>query len=629
MRRISIKFYLSLLIIFSLSLLSTLSAQTTQEILAKNIEARGGIKQLSKIKTLKYSGTFKETGLNADLTLFFKNPNKLLFDLKMGDVKAKIGYDGRTLWKQFPGRAPRPMPKNSDKLIIAYAEHHEFLFTHRKKGYELELAGEENFEGTDVFKIKVIPEDNDQIYLLIDREKYIVVSCFLESPQGDKDVFFLRDFKDTDGILLPHTIKARKTNGEITNLTFDRIEANVEIDDSLFRLPKSSSDKKAQEEGIERPPLEYSYRIPEQVDDGWKTASLTDVGMNTEPMIELMNNLLNRNDHFTHSILIIKNGKLVFEEYFKGKNLVVNKDTMQNIVSPEGDLLTKEMNFDRDTLHFQASVTKSFTSLLFGIALDKKMIRSVDEKMFSFFPEYSDLGAGKKADITIKHMLTMSSGIPWSESAPYSDKRNYINQLLAADDPLKYVLELDLFASPGRRFNYNSGTTVLLGEVIRRASKTNLTDFAKTWLFKPLGITKFQMINLPKSDDTFFASSALYLRPRDMAKLGQMFLQEGLWNDQRIVSADWIRESVKKSIRLPSNHSLPYFAESYGYQWWLGTFYTKKIKAYAAAGFGGQFIIVMPEINMVVVITAGNWDKSSPFLMYDYVINNYVLSAIK
>ena len=303
-----VNFYFGLLLIFSLS--GALSAQTAHEIIAKNIETRGGIQKLTSIKTLKYTGTFKQKGIEANLTMYFKSPNKICLDLEVGEVEAKIGYDGKTLWKQNPGGTPRQRPKSSDKLVVAFAEYHAFLFAYREKGYEFELVGKENFEGAEVYKVKVTPKDGDIIYLLIDRENYVVLSFFLETPGGTKDAFYFRDFKETGGILLPHSMEARKSNGEITNVKFEKIESNVEIDETIFSLPVSRSGKKAQSEEKDRTLFEYSYRIPEQVDDGWITASLTDVGMKNEPLVDLMKNLLNRNDHYIHSILIIKMANL-------------------------------------------------------------------------------------------------------------------------------------------------------------------------------------------------------------------------------------------------------------------------------------------------------------------------------
>jgi CubicO group peptidase (beta-lactamase class C family)/outer membrane lipoprotein-sorting protein len=606
-----------------------LCAQTADEVIARNIEVRGGLQRLSSIETLRYSGTFREEGLDARLTMFFKRPNKVLFHLDLGELDAKIGYDGRTMWKQFPGRSPRHQPKNSDKLVAVFAEYQEFLMGCSEKLYGFEMAGREEIDGVENYKIKITPEEGQSIFLLIDRNNHTVSCLYFERPAGSRYSFTFRDYREADGILLPHSIEAEKSNGEITGLSFDSIQKNVEVDEALFSLPEARPGSNTKDRSKIPAPHEYRYRIPEQTDDGWATGSLTDAGMGTGPLVELMNQLLNRSDHLTHCVLIIKNGKLVFEEYFSGSDLVVNEDTLTRLILPEGKYETKEAGFDRDTLHFQASVTKSITSLLLGIALDRQLIRSVDEQMFSFFPEYSALNTREKSDITIKHMLTMSSGIPWSESHPYNDRRNYIFQLLAADDPLGYVLGLNLSASPGRRFTYNSGTTVLLGEIIRRTAKTSVENFAAEYLFAPLGISKYRMIDLPNAEDVFFGSSGLYLRPRDMAKIGQLYLQEGLWDNKRIVSSEWIHETFTDAVQFPPTHQLQHFAESYGYQWWLGTYYTKDAKAYMAAGFGGQFIVVLPEVEMVVVLTGGNWYDRSPFMAYDFVINDYILSAVK
>ena len=368
------KIYLSLLMILSFCCL--LYGQTAQEILAKNVEARGGIKHLSSVKTIKYTGTFKQPGIDADLTMYFKSPDKILLDAVIGKIKAKIGCDDRTLWKQNPGGTPKEMPRSSDRLTVAFAEYHAFLFAYRDKGYEFELIGIEKFEGAEVFKVKVNPEKGDTIYLLIDSKNYLLLGFYIEIGEGARDAFYFTDFKETDGILLPYYMEARKSIGEITKCEFEKIETNAEVDEIIFNLPGSQPVKDEQKEEKERIPLEYSYRIPEQIKDGWETASLTDVGIKTEPIIDLMNSLLNRSDHSIHSILIIKNGKLVFEEYFKGRDLNVNEESLAELVAPGSEYsYTEEVQFDWDTLHFQASVTKSITSLLVGIAIDKEMLQ--------------------------------------------------------------------------------------------------------------------------------------------------------------------------------------------------------------------------------------------------------------
>ncbi len=371
---------------------------------------------------------------------------------------------------------------------------------------------------------------------------------------------------------------------------------------------------------------EYVYQVPTKGDDRWQTGSLADVGIEIDPLVNMMNNLLKKNEHDLHSIIIVKDNKLVFEEYFNGVDLDVRNETLKS-VSLGGELVLKEFQFDRNTLHFQASVTKSITSALVGIAIDKGLIKGMDEKLFSFFPAYSELNDGDKNDITLEHMLAMSSGIPWSESAPYNNDRNNINQLLEAYDPVRYVLGLKPFASPGKEFSYNSGTTVLLGEIVKRASGMDLADFARAYLFTPLGITSFQMLNLPNAEDTFFASSTLFLRPRDMAKFGQLYLQKGIWNSKQVISQEWIRRSLSPSIRIKNTGPWREFSSGYGYQWWIGSFEKNKTEGIVAAGFGGQFIIILPKLEMIVVFTAGDYGGYRPFFIRD-IMNNYILRAV-
>jgi CubicO group peptidase (beta-lactamase class C family) len=355
--------------------------------------------------------------------------------------------------------------------------------------------------------------------------------------------------------------------------------------------------------------VEYTYRIPERVADGWETASLADVGINPLPLIILMNDLLNRNDHYVHGILIIKDGKLVFEEYFNGY-----------------DRDNRYKEYDRNTLHFQASVTKSFTSALVGIAIDQGFISGVDEKMFSFFPEYQNLSNEEKDKITLAHMLAMASGIPWDESSySYGDPRNDVTQLFIRNDPIRFVLAKPLAAAPGSSFIYNSGTTCVMGEIVEKQSGKSLTAFAEQYLFSQLGISEYKWEMLP--NNVTFASGGLYLRPRDMAKLGQLYLQKGVWDGNRVISQEWVEASATESIHIVSSeHHLPDLIWGYGYQWWLGTFNTGNIDSYFAAGWGGQYIFVLPELEMVVVMTAGAY--SGGYGLFYSIVNDFILHAV-
>ena len=228
----------------------------------------------------------------------------------------------------------------------------------------------------------------------------------------------------------------------------------------------------------------YTYNEPLQTNDGWEVASLSSVGMDETPIAQFMNELLNNIEHKIHGILVIKDGKLVFEEYFPGYAFY------------HGPLT----DFNHETKHNLASVTKSFTSALIGLAIDHGFIQDADEKVFSFFPEYADLNVGEKDKITIEHLLTMSSGLEWDESTyPYSHPGNDIYQLFHKDDPIRYILNKPIVSEPGTQFLYSSGSTNVLGEIIRKATGQRADDFANEYLFSPLGITDCLWKELPNN----------------------------------------------------------------------------------------------------------------------------------
>ena len=374
--------------------------------------------------------------------------------------------------------------------------------------------------------------------------------------------------------------------------------------------------------GVQPATPSYDQGAPVVIQFGsaWEEASPADVGMEAGPIDRLIE-LLQTQEHDYHSLLVVKDGKLVVEEYWDGQ---------------DADLTTYEfgladpMAFDRDTPHFQASVTKSITSILVGIAIDKGFLQGVDEKVFDFFPEYANLGTGGKEDLTVAHMLTMGTGIPWDESYPYSDIRNDLNRMWHDTDPIHVVLEIPVVAAPTTRFLYNSGTTNLLGEIVRRQAGMSLVEFAEHNLFAPLGISSYEWVGFEHDPEMAFASSGLYLRPRDMAKIGQLYLQKGIWNGTQIVSREWVDRSVERWVSIPPSARGSDHASGYGYQWWLEEYDGGEIEAYSARGHGLQFIVVFPELNMVVVFTGGAW-STSPFhvsIQYNEVIEEYILPAV-
>jgi len=353
------------------------------------------------------------------------------------------------------------------------------------------------------------------------------------------------------------------------------------------------------------------YSIPEETGDGWQTASLASVRLNESKLLQMLGYLQSNPDHRIHSIIIVKNSKLVFEEYFPGDKFNLGQ-------------YTGETGFDREDTHNLCSATKSFVSACIGIAIDHGFIQSVDQEIYNFFPEHSDLFQNNplKQTITIKHLLTMSSGIKWDDKTYYyNDPRNDIYQLFTVSDPIRYILSKDMIESPGTVFAYRNCNTNLLGEIIRRVCGKRIDAFAEDYLFSKLGTTEFEWQML--HNNVVFCSGDLRLRPRDMAKFGQLFLNGGIWDQEQIVSANWVNESVQIRFFMPANR----WEDGYGYQWWTKTFHinSNSYRSYSAQGWGGQCIFVFPENNMVVVLTGGNYFTNSPMLT---LLNNYILTAL-
>ncbi|MFC1997780.1 serine hydrolase domain-containing protein [Chloroflexota bacterium] len=351
-------------------------------------------------------------------------------------------------------------------------------------------------------------------------------------------------------------------------------------------------------------------QIPQQKGDGWQTASLDEVGLDEEVIGEAVDLINDGTYPNVHSILIVKDGKLVFEEYFSGYTWDYNDPQFR------GELT----DYGIDTIHNLASVTKSVTSVVFGIAIEQGYIQDVDQKVFSYFPEYASLSDEGKDEMTLAHLLTMSSGLEWNEMAlPYSDSENDLVKLFNVPNPIAYILAKPLVHEPGTSWYYNGGNTNLLGEVIRETTGMRMDDFAEKYLFGPLGITDYawDFIN----PDMIHASGNLKLRPRDMAKLGQLFLNKGTWKGQRIVSEEWIDQSTTGTLP-------PTWFDGYGYQWWLMIYRSGSttIGSYFAAGWGGQRIVVFPRLDMVVVFTGGNYVEEEPV---DVIIEGHILPAVR
>ena len=346
----------------------------------------------------------------------------------------------------------------------------------------------------------------------------------------------------------------------------------------------------------------YQYRVPVQTDDGWETDHLENAGMVQDSLIILMNALNDLNGDGNHSILIAKDGKLVFEEYFSGYSYFHDR----------------QVDFDRNTLHHMQSTTKGITAILTGIAVEKRIIQSVEDSLYHFFPDYDSRFDIQKRKITIEHMLTMTAGFLWDEmTTDFGDAGNDLGAMSRSHDYIGYLLSKPMAGEPGENHLYNSGLPITLGVIIGRESDMVASEFADQYLFAPLGITDTHWVFW--HDGHPHTGGGLYLRPRDMLKLGQLVLQNGRWESEQNVSQSWIEEMTTSS-RPP---------DWYGYYWHIGEmpYHSTTIRYFMAIGSGGQEISVFPDLEMIVVFTAGNYEHEFTIHPYDIYVS-YILPSV-
>jgi CubicO group peptidase (beta-lactamase class C family) len=352
---------------------------------------------------------------------------------------------------------------------------------------------------------------------------------------------------------------------------------------------------------------------PASLDDGWIIASPESAGFDRRRLCGIAERLkLTGAD--VHAVVIVRHGKLVFEQYFSGLD--------QPWGQPEG-----LHDFDATTKHDMRSASKSVTSLLVGIAIDRKLIASADEPVIRFFPEYQALKTAGWDNVTLRHLLTMSSGIKWDETLPWTDPKNDEPHLGYEADPIRYVLTKPIAAPPDTVWVYNGGGTDLLGSIVERASGKPLEAFAREALFQPLAVTDFEWKSYPRNGKVA-AAAGLRLRPRDAAKIGQLVLDRGAWNGQQIISADWIARSIT-----PRFQAVGYFGGVlfYGYQWWMGRSLSdgKEVTWVAAMGWGGQRIFVVPDLDLVVMTTSGLFGKPKEGLGALDILANSVIPSVR
>ncbi len=332
---------------------------------------------------------------------------------------------------------------------------------------------------------------------------------------------------------------------------------------------------------------EPSCATPASINDGWKSVDMASADFDAPRLCGSLERATN-GEFNLHGIVIERHGRLVAERYRNGPDKGVYS------------LFSRETQFGPTVAHDARSASKSVLSLLLGIAITQGKIASVAVPVADFYPEFPELATPGHKAITLQHLLTMTSGLEWSESGGIPNDET---SLFWKSSPYAYLFARTQVAPPGAKFNYNSGGTAVLADIVVRASRMPLRDFARSHLFEPLGIVDWEWVGDVHGRPMVF--NGLRMRPRDMAKIGRMVADRGQWQGLQVVSAAWIDESMR------SRAATEFDGLQYGYQWWLGSvdWHGKKVRWSAGFGNGAQRIFVVPELDMTVAITAGAYEN--------------------
>ena len=394
------------------------------------------------------------------------------------------------------------------------------------------------------------------------------------------DTIFFRDFKT-----------GMKFRGRLLK---DHIQLDILLADVTIATTNLSRSETDWEFGTAHFQQNRNVNTPPQSNDGWITANIDEVGIKQASLVQMIDDINAKRLANTHSVLIAKGNKLVFEAYFDGYNA--------------------------DIPHDLRSASKSISSAMIGLAIDDKIIKGTAQKLYDCIPkEYQYTKDSLKSKISIQDLLTMSSGLDVDGMA---SEGNYQD----SDNWLKTALEASMANEPGTYTDYGSANPFLLGVCLNECLKKPLEVYMDQKLLSSLGITNY-IIQTEDTQTTPYFGGGMHLTSRDMLKFGQLYLNRGKWKGKQIISQSWVEESFQKHVRLEDVKD----KNEYGYLWWHKTYIVdnEEIESIEARGAGGQYIFVIPKLEAVVAITSGNFRNGKLLQQPEKILEEYILPAIQ
>jgi CubicO group peptidase (beta-lactamase class C family) len=360
---------------------------------------------------------------------------------------------------------------------------------------------------------------------------------------------------------------------------------------------------------------------------GWAAGKPADVGLDEKVLESISADIDAGKYSLVDSFDVVRCGKLVYARKFAhdyaktyGKEAVTRGPLNARLTGPYNYFDPVWHPYYHGTgLHSMQSVTKTVTSVIYGISINRGDFKSgLDTPILKYF----DVSKVKNADdrkrrITVRHVLTMTTGLDWNESSvAYNDPRSDSSLMEATDDWVQYVIDKPMAVEPGKVFNYSSGNTEVLAYIFKKETGQDIEAYGKKYLFNPLGISYFWKRTPLGVTDT---EGGLYLSGEDLAKIGYLYLHDGRWSSNQLVSRQWVTESVKPAVDADGGMK-------YGFKWWLYPRKDVNQLVWFALGFGGQRLAVFPQEQLIVAFTG--WEVLGTAIRAGDVVSR-ILPAVR
>lgn len=460
----------------------------------------------------------------------------------------------------------------------------------------LEQAGDGSWRGT------VTPlRDELHFYLVIERRADGTLDAFLRNPEANIGRFY----PIHDVVAHGDAIELRDGDGRTRlegryDAEFDRLSIYFPYNGGTYDFERTDDDPASPFFPRPRDSPPYEYRMP-PAGHGWSVARPEEVGMAADRLEDLVRMIAATpmdaiDAPYVHAILVARHGKLVLEEYFHG--------------------------YSREDLHGTRSASKSVTTTLVGIAVHEHILDLDDPVFETMYGGTSPPGLDPRAGrMTLEHLINMTSGLACDDSDPDSPGgEDRMQNQEAQPDWLRYTLDLPMAHEPGTHAAYCSASQNLAGGVLSRISGDWLPDFYRDHFARPVGSGRYAMNLTPMGEG--YGGGGLYILPRDFLKLGQLYLDDGTWKSSRLLDRGWAAAATT------AHHTIG--DEGYGYGWWVFSYpyEGRRVEAFYAGGNGGQYVIVVPELDLNVVVFGGNYNQRVMHVpKYEYV-RDYVVAAM-